>query len=200
MNPLILKLYKECDDELYFNRFIDYVISSRYPRVKLSINGIVAEPMISGVIRVSETRKEYDSLDAFYQSTGGKRDCRRSDRVLREVCVTDGATLWSVLEKVDEAELLNFVDQKYRAFLVYKDLETRIAPCADEGYVPRRLQIKWNSMRFYLTRSSIEDYTHTDMCAGPYDKYKFLSAYEEGNCGENLLFYSGKERVWVRLM
>jgi hypothetical protein len=200
MNPLILKLYKECDDELYFIRFLDYVISSRYPRVKFILNGVVAEPMISGAIRVNETRKEYYSIDEFYQSAGEKRDCIRGDRVLRELCVTDGATLWSVLEKVDEAELLNFVDQKYRAFLVYKDLESRIAPCSDDGYMPRRVLIKWESVRFYLTRSSIEDYTHTDIPIGPYEKFRFLSAYEEGECGENLWFYSGKEQKWVRLL
>lgn len=199
MNPLILKLYRECDDTHYFIRFLDYVIRSRYPRIKFTLNGIVTEPMISGVIRVIKNNTEYDSLDSFYKDVTGY-DEGRSDRVLKEIYVTDGATLWSVLEQVKEAELLNFVDQKYRAFLVYKDLEMRIAPCSDEGYVPRRLQIKWDSVRFYLTRSSIEDYTHTDMCAGPYEKFRFLGAYEEDKCGENLWFYSGKERAWVRLM
>jgi hypothetical protein len=199
MNPLILKLYRECDDTHYFIRFLDYVISSRYPRVKITLNDIVTEPTISGVIRVVKNKMEYDSLDAFYKAVSGY-DEGRSDRVLKEICTTDGATLWSVLEQVKDTELLNFVDQKYRAFLVYKDLESRIAPCSDEGYVPRRLQIKWDSVRFYLTRSSIEDYTHTDIQVGSYEKFRFLSAYENDKCGENLWFYNSKEGVWVRLL
>ncbi len=200
MNPLLLKLYKECEDTLYFIRFLDYVICSRYPRVKFSLKGVVAEPLMSGIIHETKSHKEHGSLAEFYCAVTGSDEDKRSDMVLKEICVTDGATLWSVLERVSETELLEFVDQKYRAFLMYKDLESRVALTSDKGYVPRRLLLKWESMRFYLSRSCIEDYKHTDIPVEPYEKFRLLSAFEAGTCGENFWFYSGEEQKWVRLL
>ena len=200
MNPLILKLFEECEDALYLIRFLDYVICSRYPRVKFHLNGIVAEPLMSGALRSIKMNKEFGSLSEFYEVVTGCKKAPTAEQLLKSIKGTDGATLWSVLERVNEAEIVNFVDQKYRSFLVYKDLEERIAPTNDRGYVPKRLLIKWESTRFYITRSGIEDYHHTEMPIDPLEKFRFLSAYEEGNCGENLWFYSGKAQEWTRLL
>jgi hypothetical protein len=199
MNPLILKLFEECDDTLYLIRFLDYVICKRYPRVKFSLNGLVAEPLMSGTICVKNTNKEFSSLREFYEAGMGGKKAENVTQLLKSICVTDGATLWATLERVSEDEIINFVDQKYRAFLVYKDLESRIAPTNDKRYVPKRLLIKWESMRFYISRAGIEDYLHTDVPAGPFEKFRFLSAYEESRC-ENLWFYSGDAQEWVRLL
>lgn len=200
MNPLILKLFEECEDAAYLIRFLDYIMSSRYPRVKFSINDIVAEPLISGSIRIIQTNREVDSLGEFYEVANSGKKAESCEQLLKSVRGTDESNIWSVLKKVNEDEIINFVDQKYRAFMVYKDLERRIAPTNDKGYVPRRLLIKWESMRFYISRSGIEDYLHTETLVEPLEKFRFLSAYEVEGCGENLWFYSGEGKEWVRLL
>jgi hypothetical protein len=199
MNPLILKLFEECTDALYLVRFLDYVICSRYPRVKFSINGIVVEPLMSGTIRNIKTNREFGSLNAYYESSNDSKKASSAEQLLKGIKGTDGVSLWSILEKVSEAEIINFVDQKYRAFLVYKDLEKRILPTNDRYYVPKKLLIKWESMQFYISRSGIEDYLHSDIPADPLEKFKFLSAYESG-ITDNLWFYSGEAQEWVRLL
>jgi hypothetical protein len=200
MNPLILKLFEECKDAAYLVRFLDYIMSSRYPRVKFSLNGLVAEPLISGSIRITQTNKEVSSLGEFYEVATNNTKVEDLERVLKNVCGTDGDTLWMILGRVNEDEIVNFVDQKYRAFLVYKDLEGRIAPTTNSGYVPKRLLIKWESMRFYISRSGIEDYLHTDVIVGPIEKFRFLSAYEASECGDNLWFYVSEDKEWMRLL
>lgn len=200
MNSLILKLFEECDDSLYLVRFLNYIIGSQYPRVKFSANGIVAEPLISGSIRIPRTNREFGSLNEFYEAATSGKKVDNSEQLLKNMYGTDEETLWSILGKVTEDEIINFVDQKYRAFLVYKDLEKRIEPTNDKGYVPKRLLIKWESMRFYISRSGIEDYLHTDVIVGPLEKFKFLSAYENGELGENFWFYNGEAKEWTRLI
>jgi hypothetical protein len=155
---------------------------------------------MSGTLRSTRTNKEFGSLHKFYEAGMGGKKVENCEQLFKNIKVTDGAMLWSVLEKVTESEIINFVDQKYRAFLVYKDLEERVAPTNDRGYVPKRLLIKWESLRFYISRSGIEDYLHTDIPAEPLEKIKFLNAYEDNICGDNLWFYNSEAQEWVRLL
>lgn len=199
MYHLILRLYKECNDSLYFIRFLDYVISSRYPRVNFTLSGVKAEPLITGEIVVKNTKKHYNSLEAFYRGVIGKP--HTIDEVLfNKICGTDGKSLWSILETVTEDELVNFVDQKYRSFLVYKDLEVRIKPTNDEGYVPKKIIIKWESARFHISKSGIENDPHSDVYIRPMERFEFLTAFEDGTIGENLWFYDPKRAHWIRLL
>lgn len=65
MYHLILRLYSVCNDSRYFIRFLDYAISSRYPRVNFTLSGIKAEPLITGEILIKNTKNSINRLNDF---------------------------------------------------------------------------------------------------------------------------------------
>lgn len=174
----VLKIYTQCNETVYFVRFLDYVISKRFNSVEFNINGLRFKPHISGVIENPENGKKYYSLVQLYNDITGNNFNEGDTTVFHHLFVSKSYNLNRVLSAVKEIDVLEFFDQKYRAFCMYRDLKKRILHYTGIrlGKEDNMLNVRWNRLKHYIQISSITCDPHFN----PYKAYELLTAYESG--------------------
>ncbi len=181
LHDYIKQIYENSSDSLYIIRFLDYLITKRYLRTTIAIKGQVAEPLITGILENVKTKERYYSLAEFYTKTTGNKISETDINLLALLNVTTEYTIMRLICNATELDILGFFDQKYRSFLLHRDLRKRIKSSTPRGSIT----LFWNNDEYELSRTKLvcNDITN------PYKIYKLLEAYETKKIEG--LYYSG---------
>lgn len=174
----VMRMYKEIPETVYFNRFLDVVIGKRFNSVEFNINGHRAKMYITGVL-YDDTERKFYSLVEFYNHVTGETMEEHDETVFHHLFVSKSYNLNRILSAVTEDEVLDFCDQKYRSFCMFRDLKLRIKHYTGEK-VPNSIElieIMWNNRTHNVT---INDVSCKSTNTNPYLAYQLLGAYESG--------------------
>lgn len=180
LHDYIKQVYKEVGDSSYTIRFLDYLVSSTNRRTTFTVNGYTAEPLISGVLQDVKTKERYYSLAQFYNKATMANVGESDTNVFKRINVTPGYSLWRIVCNINEKTILGFFDQKYRSFLMYRDIRQRIKYYTSID-TNKEIQLFWNSNEFVVS------HTQTKCEENPNMIYSLLEAYEDG-CIEGLYY------------
>ena len=97
--------------------------------------------------------------------------------------ITSNYSIWRFVCSISEEEILEFFDQKYRSFLMYRDVRKRIKFYASID-TNSEIHLFWNDKEYVLNHTRLECKDKSN----PYIQYEFMEAYEEGFIKE--LYYS----------
>lgn len=173
LHDYITQIYKETGDSSYIIRFIDYLVSSTNRRVTFTTNGYTAEPLISGILQNIKTKERYYSLAQFYNKATLGNVSETDTNIFKKINVTSGYTLWRILCNIQEKTILGFFDQKYRSFLMYRDIRQRIKYYTSID-TNKDIKLDWNENKFVVTHTQIRCEDNPNMI------YSLLEAYEDG--------------------
>lgn len=190
----VLNIYTQCPETVYFIRFIDYVISKRFNSIEFNINGLRFKPHISGVIENPHNGKKYYSLVQLYNDVTGNNLNEGDTTVFHYLFVSKSYNLNRILSAVKEIDVLEFFDQKYRAFCMYRDLKNRILHYTGIHLKKEDnlLNVRWKGLKHNIQISSITCDPHFN----PYKAYELLSAYEYGNI-TGLEYYNPVNKSYI---
>jgi len=173
LHDYIKQIYKEVGDSSYFIRFIDYLVSNTNRRVTFIVNGYTAEPLISGVLQNIKTKDKYYSFAQFYNKATLGNVGETDTNIFKHINVTTNYTLWRILCNVDEKTILGFFDQKYRSFLMYRDVRQRIKYYTSID-TNEKVNLMWDDNKFTISHTKLE-------CPKrPHMIYELFKAYEDG--------------------
>lgn len=184
LHDYIKQIYKEVGDSSYTIRFLDYLVSSTNRRSTFTVNGYTAEPLISGVLQDVKTKERYYSLAQFYNKATMANVGESDTNVFKKISVTPTYTLWRIVCNINEKTILGFFDQKYRSFLMYRDIRQRIKYYTSIE-TNKEISLFWNDNEFVVS------HTQTKCKENPNMIYSLFEAYEDG-CIEGL-YYCGEE-------
>lgn len=180
LHDYIKQIYKEADDSSYIIRFIDYLVSSTNRRTIFTVNGYTAEPLISGVLQDIKTKQRYYSLAQFYNKATMANIGESDINVFKNIIVTSRYTLWRIVCSINENTILGFFDQKYRSFLMYRDIRQRIKYYTSID-TNKEIKLFWNESEFIVSHILTKCEENPNMI------YSLLEAYEDG-CIEGLYY------------
>jgi hypothetical protein len=175
----VMRMYKEIPESVYFNRFLDVVIGKRFNSVDFNINGYRARMYITGVL-YDDKGKKFFSLVEFYNHVTGENMEEHDETVFHHLFVTKSYNINRILNAVTEDEVLDFCDQKYRSFCMYRDLKMRIKHYTKKN-VPENvdsIQVMWNNRSHDVTISNV---TCKSGATNPFLAYQLMNAYESGS-------------------
>lgn len=173
LHDYVKKIYEEVKDPSYIVRFICYLVNTRYKKVTISANGITADPLITGVLEERETKKRFHSFSQFYNYATGAKTTETDISVLAKLFVTTEYSIMRIICNAKEADILNFFDQKYRIFLMYRDVRKRIKFYALKD-TNSQVTLQWKNNIFTL------DHTNLSCEKDKISAFKLLEAYENG--------------------
>jgi hypothetical protein len=182
LHDYIKQIYKEVGDSSYFIRFIDYLVSNTNRRVTFIVNGYTAEPLISGVLQNIKTKDKYYSFAQFYNKATLGNVGETDTNIFKHINVTTNYTLWRILCNIDEKTILGFFDQKYRSFLMYRDVRQRIKYYTSID-TNKEIKVVWNKYNFIIS------HTLTKCIEDPNMVYSLFEAYEDGKI-QGLFYYT----------
>jgi len=166
------QIYEEVTDPSYIIRFLDYLIQKRFKRSSFTVKGIVAEPLITGVIKNTKTKEHYKSLAQFYNTVTGSKYKENDISLLAHINATKDYTVMRIICNMKEDDILGFFDQKYRAFLIYLDVLKQIKNYTNI-HITDKINLKWNNKQYLVSCVKISD---NDI--NPYAVFEFYEAYE----------------------
>jgi hypothetical protein len=186
LHDYVKRIYEDVNDSSYVIRFLGHIINKRYKRVEFRIKGHTVIPLITGVLEDVKTKERYHSLAEFYSKATGIKTDKTNLKILKEIHVTDAYDVMRIICNVEEEDILRFFDQKYRSFLMYRDVRKRIKHYASID-VNKTVKLRWKDVDYELghTEISCEDEEN------PYKCYELLEAYEKGFI-EGLYYHSHK--------
>ena len=176
------RIYETAGDSAYIVRFLDYLICKRYRRTTFTINGTTTEPLITGVLENVKTKERYNSLAHFYNTVTGSKEKEKDVSLLSKINVTKEYTVMRIICNIPEEYIIEFFDQKYRSFLMYRDVRKRIKDYVPidakqgEPLVNSEVTLVWDNSEYKLSHTTI---TCNDI-TNPYRCYKLLEGYEDG--------------------
>jgi len=155
MPPLqiIFDLYNDKEICLYFNRFINYIISKLSKRNSIHLFGKNIHISITGHIIEDNSNTEYESFQSLYLSLSDRKNNNNKSIklvIFRQMFVAKGVNIWRLLCNVNEDDIINFFDLNYRAYRLFQDLAARIN-CEQSA----SLQILFHNKICTLTSSQI---------------------------------------------
>jgi hypothetical protein len=180
LHDYIKRIYEEVNDPSYIIRFITYLVNTRYKRVIFSVNDNTVEPLITGVLEDIKTKKRFYSIAAFYTSATGIKVSESNINILSKVFVTKEYSVMRIICNIKEDEILNFFDQRYRTFLMYREIQKRIKFYTLKS-INESIKLLWKETEFVIDRTKIicdKDASFPQI---------ILKLFEEGNIGD--LYY-----------
>jgi hypothetical protein len=167
------QIYEDAADSAYIIRFLDYLIGRRYRRTTFTVNGIVAEPLITGVLENTKTKERYYSIAQFYTAVTGLKVNETDISLLSKITITPEYSVMRVICNMPEEYILEFFDQRYRIFLMYRDVRKRIKhyTAIDTN---SEITLRWNDCEYTISHTRLENKE------GPQKIYNLLEAYEDG--------------------
>jgi hypothetical protein len=173
LHDYIKQIYKEVNDPQYIVRFLDYLISRTNRRTQFTVKGQTAEPLISGVIEDIKTKERFYSLAQFYNKVTGTNVGESDTTVFKNIYVTSNYSVWRILCNMKESDILEFFDQKYRSFLLYRDVRRRIkfyhSISTNDAII-----LRWGDEEI------VAEHTKLSCKSNPMCIYNLLESYEEG--------------------
>jgi hypothetical protein len=137
------------------------------------VNDVVAEPLITGVLENVTTKEQYRSLADFYNKVTGEKAKDNNVSLLAKINVSKEYSIMRIICNIPEDYIIGFVDQRYRSFLMYRDIIKRIKNCTPidvKGDEP--LNLWWNGCDYELRQTSIVAYSESA------NAYELLEEYE----------------------
>ena len=183
-------IYESATDSAYIIRFLDYLIGRHFKRTTFTVNGVTAEPLITGVLENVKTKERYHSLAEFYTTVTRSTIKDNDVSLLTKINISKECSVMRIICNVKEDYILEFFDQKYRAFLMYRNIRKRIRQYTSND-MSSEVKLFWDGNEYYLSHTKIE----CDDTTNPYSCYKLLEAYEDG-CIEGL-YYCGKNARYL---
>jgi hypothetical protein len=173
LHDYIKQIYQEVPDSAYIIRFLDYLISKRFKFCTFSVNGYKAIALITGILEDNQTKQHYHSIEEFYSKATGTT-CQKNDiTILKKIYVIPNYSVWRIICSAKENEILGFFDQKYRSFLLYRDVRKRVKSYTNI-ITNDKIVLIWNNSKFDICHTSI--ICHDDSKKA----YEFLETYEDG--------------------
>lgn len=172
LHDYINQIYKEVNDPAYIVRFIDYVVSNTTKRTVFIVNNCTVLPLISGILEDIKTKERFYSLAQFYNKAKGANVGETDTTIFKDIYVSKSHTLLKILSSIDEKFILGFFDQKYRAFLMYRDIRRRIKYYTSID-TNGKLNLLWNDYKFVISHTNLDCPNNPNMI------YDFFKAYED---------------------
>lgn len=173
LHDYIKQIYKDVNDPSYIIRFIDYLVGTTNRRSTFTVKNSSVEPLISGVLEDIKTKERFYSLAQFYNKTTGANVGESDTTIFKLIYVTKSYTLWRILCNIDEKIILGFFDQKYRSFLMYRDVRQRIKYYTSID-TNDKVNLRWDDDEFTVSHTKLE-------CPKrPHMIYELFKAYEDG--------------------
>jgi hypothetical protein len=188
LHDYIRQIYQEAGDSAYIVRFLYFVIGKHIKRVEFLAGGHKAEPLITGVLENVKTKERYYSLADFYTKATGNPISMTDISIFKKVNVTQSYSVWRMVCNVKEHQILEFFDQKYRAFLMYRDIRSRVRAYANFD-TEKEIKLLHNEYEFTLNHTSL--YCKDD----PQKSLALLEEYEDGTVTE--LYYCGRDGQYL---
>jgi hypothetical protein len=180
LHAYIRQIYQEINDTAYVVRFIDFIIGRYGMRTEFSIGSNKAIPLITGVLKNVKTKEQYSSLSDFYNQATGETSSPTDINILKSINVTQAYSVWRIICNTKEKDILDFFDQKYRAFLMYREVRRYIRRYSNIDDI-KEIDLVWNNISYTLNYTSIE-------CSdGLQQSLELLKEYEDKTI--NGLFY-----------
>jgi|694.fasta_scaffold140089_1 hypothetical protein len=183
LHDYIRQIYETAEDRTYVVRFIDYVLGKRFKRMEFIVKGQIVEPLITGVLENKKTNQRYNSLAEFYSDATKQTVDEYDVEILKKINITINYSIWRIICSVKEVEILGFFDQKYRAFLMYRDVRARIKQWCSIS-TNEEVSLWWNGNEYRLWHTRLG----SDDTENPYRIYDLFEAYENG--GITGLYYN----------
>jgi hypothetical protein len=158
-------------------------------RVTFIIKEYSAEPLISGILQNVKTKERYSSLAEFYNKASLENIAKTDTSIFKKIHLKSGNTLWNLISNTQEKTVLNFFDQKYRSFLMFRDIRLRIKMFKTVD-ISKEINLFWNEHNFISTRSE------TICDENPNMIYSLLEQYED-KIITGLYYCSGKDRYLI---
>jgi hypothetical protein len=175
LHDYIKQIYEDVRDPSYIIRFLDYIIQRYYKRTTFVINDQVAEPLITGVLQNTRTKEHYYSLAQFYKQVTGTKVSETDINLLAKINVTREYSVMRIICKIKEDDILGFFDQKYRTFLMYRDVKKRVMHYTSIN-THGHIDLFWNDTLYDLNHTALvtKNESNINKC------YELLEAYEDG--------------------
>jgi hypothetical protein len=175
LHDYIIRIYREVNDPSYIIRFIDYLVRSTNRRSSFTVRNHTVEPLISGILEDIKTKQRYYSLAQFYNAINSSNIGETDTSLFKAINITKSCTLSSLLSTIDEKIITEFFDQKYRTFLIYREVRKRVKHYTSID-TKNDIRLFWNNNEYLLTYTNIQCKDNSN----PYSKYKFIEAFEAG--------------------
>jgi hypothetical protein len=188
LHDYIRQIYQEAGDSAYIIRFLYFVIGKYVKRVEFLAGDHKAEPLITGILENVKTKERYYSLADFYTKATGNPISMTDISIFKKVNVTQSYSVWRMVCNVKEHQILEFFDQKYRAFLMYRDIRSRVRAYANFD-TEKEIKLLHNDTEFTLTHSSL------DCKYGSEKSLELLEEFENGTVEE--LYYRGRDGQYL---
>ncbi len=185
------QIYEGVKDAAYVVRFIDYLISKYYKRTTFMVNDVVVEPLITGVLENVATKEQYKSLADFYNKVTGENAKDNNVSLLAKINVTKEYSIMRIICKIHEECIVDFVDQRYRSFLMYRDIIKRIKNKTGfdvKGNEP--INLWWNGDDYELRHTNI--FASSESAKA----YELLEAYENRTV-KDLYYCDGSNKRYL---
>jgi hypothetical protein len=194
LHEYIKQIYKETIDPLYIIRFIDYLVTSTNRHVIFMVNTCSVIPLITGVLEDIKTKEHFYSLAQFYNKSINNTVDNNVDNnvsetdisIFKNIYVTKTYSLWRIICSINEITILKFFDQKYRSFLLYRNIKQRINYPTSNNI----LTLLWNNDTFLLSKTML--YCHKY----PYKIYELFDMCEDG-CIKDLYYCKNNTKYLI---
>jgi hypothetical protein len=171
----IKQLYDEVKDPAYIIRLIDYLISKQFKQTTFTIGNQVAIPLISGVLKNVKTNKYYTSFTHFYNLVNNTNINEGNMDIFKDIYLTKKCTLQMALYNLNTLTVLDFFDQKYRSFLLFKDIQYLISNKLSIN-LDNNIKIYWKGDEYCINSYSV-------ICKTDSNSYKFYDILEAAENG-----------------
>jgi hypothetical protein len=172
LHDYIKDVYESVNDPAYIVRFIDYLVSLNYTNPTFTVKNNTAIPLVMGVLENVKTKERYASFADFYSKVTGLSVDTKEFEFLRGITVTPAYSLWRVLCRFKEQDILGFYDTKYRTHLLYSDILSRVKQFTNiEGN--SQINLVWGENKLILSPYMLTCKENSDVAI------QFLEAYED---------------------
>jgi hypothetical protein len=186
LHDYIKQIYEDTVDSAYIIRFLDYLIQKRYRRTTFVVNDVIAIPLITGILENVKTKERYYSLAEFYLNVTGQKINETDISLLTKINITMEYSVMRIICNNTEDDILGFFDQKYRTFLMYRDVKKRIMQYTSIN-IHGHIDLFWNDNEYNLNHIVLISKNNFNT----YKCYELLETYEDGPIQG--LYYCGKE-------
>lgn len=170
LHKAIKQLYMDENNTLYFNRFLEYILTKRYKKMFLNVFDRSISFLVTGELVENNTGKTYNSLNELYESVSGTVDKYNKIEILKRLYIFKNYSIWRILCGVGESDIIEFFDIKYRSYLMYHDLVRR-TNSSESTHI---------HLFFYNARCDLTIDGLTSSKLNTYKLWHLLYAYETG--------------------
>jgi hypothetical protein len=170
LHEYIQKIYCEVKDPSYIIRFMTFIIKKRCHTIKFTINNTTVIPLINGLLEDINSKEQYYSFAQFYNKVKKESVDETDMKVFKYISLGPKISIWRIICHIKEEEILEFFDQTYRSYILYKDFKRRnYRNLEDDSEV---IDLLWDGDKFELRYDSI-------ICENNKEKvWKLLEQYE----------------------